>query len=70
MMNKEQKLSEKIFSPLIISVVSGSLSHSEALASIHKKCLDSTHPLRFIQHSIDEKWYMNEYNFLFGSNCH
>jgi hypothetical protein len=49
------------------------LPHLEKLKEIRQKCLDSKHPLRFIQYSNDEKWYMNEYNHILknkrNKNC-
>lgn len=36
------------------------LSHEDRLVQIRKKCLNSNHPLRFIDYAIEEKWYMNE----------
>ena len=50
--------------------VSGSLSDSEQLKKLREKCLNSTHPLRFIQLSIDEKCWMNERDYYRSLNCH
>jgi hypothetical protein len=50
-----------MYSPLMVSVISGDISHAEALYAIRKKYLDSTNSLRFIEYLINEKYYMNEY---------
>lgn len=39
------------------------LFHEEKLVQIRKKCLNGTHPLRFIDYAIEEASYLNEYNF-------
>lgn len=49
--------------------VSGRLTDGEQLKALREKCLNSKHPLRFIQHSIDEKWWMNERNYWRSLNC-
>lgn len=70
MKNEEQNLNNPQNSALNIADVSGSLSHGEELKRIRQRCLNSTHPLRFIQYSIDEAWYMNERNNWLRLNFH
>ena len=69
-MNTDKTSLENEIQPSCLGAVSGSLSHGEELKRIRQKCLDSKHPLRFIQYSIEEKWYMNERNHRLGLNCH
>ena len=50
--------------------VSSRLTDGEQLKALREKCLNTTHPLRFIQLSTNEKWWMNERNYWRSLNCH